>query len=168
MRRKALLTVELPRLLFHYKPDSDVETSTQRAIHRDSSLYPDPDKFDPTRYLDKPLSAAEYINAPDSYERDHFAYGAGRRVCPGVHVAERSLFINVARVLWGFDISRAVDAGGNEVEPNTKTVPGFLTVPQPFECAIRPRSAGRARVIREVFAAAEKTGIAHRAFEAGS
>jgi hypothetical protein len=36
--------------------------------------------------------------------RDHFAFGAGRRICPGYHVAERSFFIGFSRLLWAFDI----------------------------------------------------------------
>jgi cytochrome P450 len=39
------------------------------------------------------------INA-DSTKRPHFTFGAGRRVCPGFHVAERGLFIAIARMLW--------------------------------------------------------------------
>lgn len=137
------------------------ESDTRRAIHRDPKLWTDPDKFDPSRYLDKPLSAAEYMTASDSYERDHFTYGAGRRACPGVHVAERSLFINMARVLWGFDISKAKGPDGEVIEPTTKMVPGFLTVPEPFECSIRPRSGKHAEVMRRVFEEAEREGIAY-------
>lgn len=132
-----------------------------RAIHRDPKLWTDPDQFDPRRYLDKPLSAAEYITSPDPYERDHFTYGAGRRVCPGVHVAERSLFINIARVLWGFDISKARGPDGRPVEPTTEMVPGFSTAPKPFECAITPRSKRHARVMRDAFEEAERVGMAY-------
>jgi cytochrome P450 len=53
-----------------------------RAIHRDPIRYPEPDEFRPSRYLGKDLSAAEYININDPYDRDHFAYGAGRFVSP--------------------------------------------------------------------------------------
>ena len=133
--------------------------TTPRAIHRDPSIFSDPDAFRPERYLDHPLSAAESINAADPYARDHFSYGAGRRVCPGVHVAERSLFINIARVLWGFRISKKVGAGGKVIEPSQEMVKGFFSVPVPFECDIRPRSAERERVIREEFRKAEVEGM---------
>ena len=43
-------------------------------------------------------------------------------------------------------------------EPETGMVRGFLTVPNPFECDITPRSAQHARVIRESFGAAEDSG----------
>lgn len=132
-----------------------------RAIHNDPDRYPDPDSFKPERYLKYPNPAADYINVADPYERDHFAYGAGRRVCPGVHVAERSLFINVARTLWAFNIEKKTEAG-RTIEPETKMVPGFMSVPKPFQCDIIPRSETHAKIIRESFSEAEKVGIQYR------
>jgi hypothetical protein len=122
-------------------------------------IHPNPDVFDPARYLDKPLPAADYINFNDPYERDHFTYGAGRRVCPGVHVAERSLFINIVRTLWGFSIGKKMGPDGNLIEPGTAMIRGFLSVPQYFECQIIPRSSQHAAVMREAFSLAEKEGI---------
>jgi len=130
-----------------------------RAIHRDPRIWNNPDDFDPSRYLNKPLAAADYINASDPYERDHFTYGAGRRVCPGVHVAERSLYINISRVLWGFNISKKVGPDGKVIEPTQAMVRGFMSVPEMFECDIKPRSEGRAQIMKEEFEKAEREGI---------
>lgn len=96
------------------------------------------------------------MSTADPLERDHFSYGAGRRGCPGVHVAERSLFINVSRVLWGFDIRKKVGVDGNEVEVTEKMMPGFFSVPAPFECAITPRSEEHAELMGEVGRDAER------------
>lgn len=125
----------------------------------DPELHENPAEYQPERYLNKPLSAADYINSNDPYERDHFTYGAGRRVCPGVHVAERSLFISVARILWAFNISKAKSPSGNFIEPEIGMVRGFLSVPKPFECEITARSAQHAKIIRNTFREAENAGI---------
>jgi cytochrome P450 len=130
-----------------------------RAIHRDPRIWKDPDAFDPARYLNRTLPAADYINISDPYERDHFTYGAGRRVCPGVHVAERSLYINIARVLWGFNISQKMDSDGKYLEPTQAMVRGFMSVPEPFDCDIRSRSERHAVVMKEAFAKAERAGL---------
>lgn len=127
-----------------------------RAIHYDSELRPNPTAFDPSRYLNYPASAAHYMNTADPFERDHFSYGAGRRACPGVHVAERSLFINVSRVLWGFNINKKIGADGQEIEVTDKMMPGFFSVPEPFECSVVPRSEKRAQMMEEAGRNAER------------
>jgi hypothetical protein len=125
----------------------------------DSNLHPEPQQFRPERYLDKPLSAAEYINSNNAYDRDHFTYGAGRRVCPGVHVAEKSLYINMVRVMWGFNISKKKAVGGGFVEPSLGMIRGFLSVPNPFECEIAPRSKQHTKIIKQTMEQAEKEGL---------
>lgn len=35
-------------------------------------------------------------------QRDHWTFGAGRRICPGMIVAEREIFLAISRLLWAF------------------------------------------------------------------
>jgi cytochrome P450 len=142
----------------HFIPKGSIAVLNWWAIHRDPNLWTNPEDFDPSRYLNRPLSAADYINASDPYERDHFTYGAGRRVCPGVHVAERSLYINISRVLWGFNI-RKTRKDGQEIEPTQEMIKGFFSVPIPFECDITPRSEEHVRIMRREFEEAEREGV---------
>ncbi|EXJ86782.1 hypothetical protein A1O3_03736 [Capronia epimyces CBS 606.96] len=146
----------------YFIPKGSVVILNWWAIHFDPKLYSHADEFDPSRYLNKPLPAADYINANDPYERDHFTYGAGRRVCPGVHVAERSLYINIVRTLWGFNISKAVGTDGGIIEPETEMVRGFLSVPKPFTADITIRSAKHAAVMRKAFDQSQEEGIVFR------
>jgi hypothetical protein len=122
-------------------------------------LWPNPDAFDPSRYINHSASAADYINASDPTTRDHFSYGAGRRVCPGVHVAERSLFINISRVLWGFTLNRKTGKDGKVIEVTEKMAPGFFSVPENFECDIQPRSSKHAKTMEREWKKAEKEGL---------
>jgi cytochrome P450 len=122
-------------------------------------IHENPQEFKPARYLNKPLAAADYLNTSDPYDRDHFTYGAGRRVCPGIHVAEKSLYINIIRTLWGFDIRRSKGADGKLEDLDTTMVRGFLSVPVKYHCDISPRSAKHATVIRESFKQAQKEGL---------
>ena len=75
----------------YFIPKDSVIMLNWWAIHYDEKRYPDPANFIPERYLDHKLPAADYIGIGDPYKRDHFTYGAGRRSCPGVHVAEKSM-----------------------------------------------------------------------------
>lgn len=94
-------------------------------------------QYEPMRYFDHKLSAAESVAAADPELRDHWTYGGGRRICPGMHVAERSLFLNIARLMWGFDVRHAKDANGVDIPVDstfTGMVPGATAAPIPFKC----------------------------------
>ncbi|TDZ19838.1 Cytochrome P450 monooxygenase yanC [Colletotrichum orbiculare MAFF 240422] len=77
------------------------------AIGHDPARHEDPDRFWPERYQDDETTTMESINSQDPTKRDHFAFGAGRRVCPGYHVAERSFVTTMMRILWAFDVAPA-------------------------------------------------------------
>ncbi|CAG8952212.1 hypothetical protein HYFRA_00000952 [Hymenoscyphus fraxineus] len=121
------------------------------AIQYDPKRWENPYEFRPERYLDYPLPAFSYVNAADPNTRDHFAYGAGRRICPGIHLAENSLFLNISRILWAFNIKKKIGKDGNVIEPTTESLPGWLIIPQPFECTIEPRSEKHARIIEDIW-----------------
>lgn len=73
-----------------------------------------------------------------------------------MHVAERSPFLGMARMLWGFDITPSVDASGNPVIPDTnKYTQGFVCMPEEFPAVITPRSKERADIIRREWKQAE-------------
>lgn len=63
------------------------------SIHRDATRYPDPTVFDPSRFLGDNLWSAESATSPDVSKRDHFGFGAGRRICPGINIADRSMLL---------------------------------------------------------------------------
>ena len=118
------------------------------AIHNDPKRYPDPRRFDPDRFKDDKQTIFDAAVNPDVSKRDHFTFGAGRRICPGMHVAERSLFLGIARMLWAFDFKRPTDEDGNEVVPDpSKVTQGFVCAPLPFKAVITPRDEGRAEII---------------------
>ncbi|SRR6266702_4940964 len=80
-------------------------------LNLDPDIYgEDAAHFNPTRYLDTNGYIAP--GPPDAKEEGHFTYGFGRRLCVGRHVANNSLFINIATVLWALKIERKKDATG--------------------------------------------------------
>lgn len=48
----------------------------------------------------------ESSHANEVAERGQYGFGAGRRMCPGMHVAEATLLRAIMGILWGFDIQR--------------------------------------------------------------
>ena len=76
-------------------------------MNRDPEMFgKNTDHFDPTRHLD-----ASGEIAPGMSD-GHFSYGFGRRICAGRHMADNSLFINMAVLLWAAKIMRKKDASG--------------------------------------------------------
>ena len=67
--------------------------------------------FDPARYLDE--AGGDIMSSPsDAKEEGHVTYGFGRRVCVGRYMANNSLFIQIAMLLWATNIKRKTDASG--------------------------------------------------------
>ncbi|KAK0657820.1 cytochrome P450 [Cercophora newfieldiana] len=127
------------------------------AIHMDPKRHPDPRRFEPDRYKDDFQSLGDAAASPDASKRDQFTFGAGRRICPGIHVAERSLFLGVSRMIWGFDIKPAKDANGKDIIPDQeKLTQGFVCMPEQFPASITPRDEHRAKIITDEWKAAEE------------
>ncbi|KAF8211494.1 cytochrome P450 [Mycena galopus ATCC 62051] len=106
-------------------------TNIHRIMH-DERTYADPMTFNPDRFIatkDKPAET----------DPRNFCWGFGRRICPGMHLADASLFISAVMTLNVFDISKCVE-NGKVVIPVHENTTGTISHPVPFPCAISPRS----------------------------
>ncbi|KAK2057163.1 cytochrome P450 [Colletotrichum caudatum] len=127
------------------------------AIHTDEDRWEDPRAFDPSRYAGDDQNSFESASNADPSKRDHYGFGAGRRLCQGTHVAERSLFLGIARLLWAFRLERAVDGRGAEVVPDADDITdGVLVQPRPFPARITVRSEAHAQIVRKEWEAAQE------------
>jgi len=90
--------------------------SFRRAITRDPDVFPEPEVFKPERFLN-----------PDGTLRDDVTltslFGFGKRVCPGRHYVDATLFIVAATVLSVFRIEKR---RGSEGAPFNFTYSGSL------------------------------------------
>ncbi|KAF2183899.1 cytochrome P450 [Zopfia rhizophila CBS 207.26] len=146
----------------YFIPKGSVIVANVWGMHYDAERYPKPEMYDPMRFIDHKLGSAQAAAAGDPLARPHFSFGAGRRICPGMHVAERSLFLNVARLLWAFDIRLAKDENGRDIPVDSSfssLSPGSMTSPKPFQCDIRPRSAQHESVLRNEWNKAQEEGL---------
>lgn len=131
------------------------------GLHHDETRFPNPDVFDPDHFKNQTGLAAEYANR-DGDLRDHYGYGNGRRLCPGIHLAERNLFHVVAKVLWAFDLEVATDPKtGQKIKPDTSIVTGYregLTAcVNDFPIKMTIRSEARRKAIDDGYGEAKET-----------
>ncbi|KAI0640914.1 cytochrome P450 [Trametes meyenii] len=115
------------------------------AMSRNSEFYPDPEEFLPDRHLCTDLHTRNEDVPPPST----FAFGFGRRVCPGKALADASLWLAITSIVAAFDIRPPLDADGKEMIPPAAFQTGFTSRPKPFNCRIVPRSEQIARMISQ-------------------
>lgn len=127
------------------------------TINMDEERYPNPREFNPDRHMDDPLSSFESALNLDVSKRDHYTFGAGRHLCQGMHLAERSLYLGMARMLWTFDILPALDEEGKEIIPDIeKLTQGLVAMPEIFKARFVPRSKERAELVERDWEAASE------------
>ena len=77
----------------------------------------DADEFKPERHLG---DNGELLPGPKETNLEgHVSFGFGRRACVGRHLANDSLFIHTARILWAATLKCAQDKNGKELPPDT-------------------------------------------------
>jgi cytochrome P450 len=139
-------------------PKGSVVTINQYGIHNDPKTFKNPESFDPARYLAYPSKSGAYVGQDD---RDHWSFGAGRRICSGLHVAENSLFILFAKVLWAFDPRPPLDDNGSEIPIDTADSAfenASVTVAKPYRCRLIPRNDTVIVTIQREWDEAQKHG----------
>jgi cytochrome P450 len=61
----------------HFIPKDTVVVLNTWTMHHDPSRHPEPDSFNPERYIRDSLTSADSANSADPYQRDHWMFGAG-------------------------------------------------------------------------------------------
>ncbi|XP_057743961.1 cytochrome P450 83B1-like [Arachis stenosperma] len=86
------------------------------AIHRDPEAWKDPYEFYPERFLGSDID----------FLGQHFEmipFGAGRRICPGMHMGLASLDLILANLLYSFDWG--LPEGMKKEDIDTQVLPGL-------------------------------------------
>jgi len=123
-------------------PATSIMIANQWAMLNDKRDYPEPREFKPERFLRN--------GKLDNLVRDpmDIAFGFGRRICAGKHLAHSTLMLAAASVLSTFDLLKKVDENGSDIEPKKEYRPGAIRHPLDFPCVIKPRFQYTAELIR--------------------
>ncbi|EKM48702.1 uncharacterized protein PHACADRAFT_202500 [Phanerochaete carnosa HHB-10118-sp] len=119
----------------YHIPAGTVLFGNARTILHDEERFPNPDTFNPSRFLDSDGHLLKHlVDAVSS------AFGFGRRICPGRYFALDVVWLTVANVLSAFKIEKPFDEMGNVVEPSGEFTSGIVSCPVPFKAVFKPRS----------------------------
>lgn len=126
----------------YFIPEGTVVMSNIWAMAHDPAVYPNHEEFAPERFFDH----------EGNLNNDDFvlAYGFGRRVCAGQHLASSTMWYTIACILATFAIRKATDENGEEIEiDDAFTDNSLISHKTPFKCSITPRSDKAKRLVQE-------------------
>lgn len=109
------------------------------AANHDAAHFKDPMAFIPERFVGIDEAGAG---------TQHFAYGAGTRMCAGAHLANRELYAVFCRLILAFRIEETDDLSARPILDTIEcnAVPtSFVTQPKPFKVKFIPRDEGMLR-----------------------
>ncbi|GLB38523.1 putative cytochrome p450 [Lyophyllum shimeji] len=123
-------------------PKGSTVIANVRSMTLDESVYKDPFKFDPTRFLPAPVGREE------PYATGQF--GFGRRICPGRYLADDSLWIAIVTILATISISKAIRPDGKEIMPDDVPITvGITSQLRPFPCRLESRSEMASQLLKQ-------------------
>jgi cytochrome P450 len=79
-----------------------------RAILHDPEIYPDPEEFKPERFLNEDGSVRDDPTLS-------LVFGIGKRICPGRHFVDATIFIVASSILSVFNVTKAKDENDHEI-----------------------------------------------------
>ncbi|OWA54867.1 Cytochrome P450 2J6 [Hypsibius exemplaris] len=108
-------------------PKNTLVISNIYAAHRDPKFFPNPEKFDPTRFLD---AEGKFVKS-----QNVVSFSVGKRACLGENLAQMELFLLFTNLLHKFEL--VVPAGATVSSQN---VHAAVTIsPNPYELIFRRR-----------------------------
>jgi cytochrome P450 len=115
---------ELPNGM-HVRPEDGIVINSL-AIMRDEAVFPDPDTFRPTRWID---AGPQKLKEMDRY---FLTFGGGTRVCPGQRLANVEATCYLAAIIRNFDFKLNCDS--SEVKYVFKFTAQLSKLPLVFTC----------------------------------
>ncbi|KAG6883651.1 hypothetical protein C0993_004902 [Termitomyces sp. T159_Od127] len=109
------------------------------AVGRDPAYFPDPEKFDPQRWIREDGTLRDDLKS--------YTFGFGRRVCPGQWIATASVMLNTALIQWSFTVRADPKHPIDELD-FTESANAH---PNKFHVFFEPRVEGGKDGIREAF-----------------
>lgn len=123
------------------------------AICHDPDEFDDPDAFMPSRYIanrfgsKEPEPDAGGDNKEEGVSRKRtYVFGTGRRMCAGQRMAENSMMMTMAKLVWAFDVVPG-EGGIHDVSMQTAFKDAILSGPKEFNVKFKVRDGRKKEII---------------------
>ncbi|PHZ10085.1 cytochrome P450 [Rhizopus microsporus ATCC 52813] len=118
-------------------PKGSILVSSMAAMHMNEKFYKNPTEFKPERFMSNTSRMGIAANTKIE-DRDQFGFGWGRRICPGIHLAEVELFNFYVRFFDRFIIEPELDAQGKPIpiDLDDYSDEGIIVKPAPYKIRI--------------------------------
>ncbi|TFK68106.1 cytochrome P450 [Pluteus cervinus] len=126
----------------YFIPEGTIVLPNVLAMTVDTKSGIPTEAFAPERFLQGKVKEV----ATDPYL---YAFGFGRRICPGKALGDNNLFLLMSSLMATMDISHKLDANGQKIPINPTYTSNLVSHPINFEVKIVPRCPEAAALIRE-------------------
>ncbi|KAF9468287.1 cytochrome P450 [Collybia nuda] len=131
------------------------------GVYHNPDSFDRPEEFLPERYLLSEHGTKPGANGDDF--RNSLPFGSGKRLCPGMHLANTAAQLHIMNLLWGFKFDPAVDPKTGKSLPVNINIDaynsGVTLVPVPFDCTITSRGRDREDIIEKQFIEVSETFV---------
>jgi len=127
------------------------------GISHNEEFYENAEAFDPSRFMSSTFGTRPGVDVSDF--RLDLDFGAGRRICPGQHLATTSIYLNVMNILWAFTLQYSKDSStGEDIPININELDmTFVLMPRKYTCSIVPRSTSKVDMVKAQFLEVKET-----------
>lgn len=146
----------------YFIPKGTIAHIVELAIARDPELYPEPEAFNPARWLEPKYPSFKGPLSEHPTLMAHHQFGSGRRVCPGVALTEAELLIACSGLLSAFILRKKVREDGTVAEPDPWHMsPNLIGGPLEFEFDLKCRGEDTEEKIKRLWWDAEAAEVVH-------
>ncbi|KAF8607171.1 cytochrome P450 [Ceratobasidium sp. AG-I] len=107
---------------------------------QDPEVHKDPTVFNPDRFVG-------LVVEPNP---EDIIFGFGRRRCPGIAVAQSSIWLSISLTLAAYDVTPSMGSDGKPILPSLKYSNTTMSHPEPFQCNVTVRSENMKRMIEDI------------------